>query len=295
MVEYVQLKVGNNHTIANIDAQLRVQHTRNVVGSFYEALAAHVFTAVRWTGGEVYVRERDRRAVFNGPHPPCLVPDLVRRHDATFIESKGGNYHSQFKIYKWQAELYDALRRRAMVPIYRPRVEYAIFMHGLTSMTKSLGTARRLIAELAQNTMCCILVDLDVVLGFDKWVGTVEYGSEDHGRQYYPPFYPISSRYLRVLRNDPRTCLAQMGLEPFRFSVINREMDTGVFVDGTEINGFPIMEIKRKRGRRRGYNGMVDESWLTKISQREIFTRGTDVLGDLASEIDYQVDDDQLF
>ena len=119
MIEFVGLKVGNNQTVADLDAQLRVQHTRNVVGSFYEALAAHVFGAQRWMGGEVYVYEADRGKYVEGVHPNCLVPDLVRAKDATYIEVKGGSRRSQFKIYRWQAELYDDLRASALVPIYK--------------------------------------------------------------------------------------------------------------------------------------------------------------------------------
>lgn len=280
----VNLKVGCNQTSTDLDALLKVQHTRNVVGSFYEALAAHVFGAQRWSGGEVYADESHRGQYSADNIPNCLIPDLVRRKDATYIEVKGGNRHSQFKVYRWQAELYNSLRRNAQVPVYRPRVEYAIFMHDLQGMTKKYRTARNLIAALTQNTLCCVLLDLDVVLAFERWVGTVEYGDWNSGRQYYPHFYPISSRHVRQLMEHPRQCLTEMGLNTARYSVVEHQAAENLVIDETKAEAFPVLEIQTRRHLRSGYHGPVDESWLTKVRQAEIFSTEPDILGGLADD-----------
>ena len=279
----VKLKVGGSQVTTDLDAPLRVQHTRNVVGSFYEALAAHVLGAERWEGGGVYINEDDRGQCSAGNIPNCLIPDLVRRKDATFIEVKGGSRHSQFKIYRWQAELYNSIRQRSRLPIYRPRVEYVLFMHDLKGMTKKHGTARKLIEALTKNTLCCVILDLDVVLAFDFWVGTVEYGDWHSGRQYYPHFYPISSRHIRMLMDDPRTCLKQMGLNTGRYSVVHRQAAESLIIDETRAEAFPVLEVRGKRHERFGYHGPIDESWLTRMTQTAIFEEAeNDILGDLA-------------
>lgn len=285
-MSFVQLKVGNSLSNADLDQQLKVQHTRNVVGSFYEALAAHIFNAERWRGEEIYVSEKDRNKPYEGIHPNRLIPDLVRRENSTYIEVKGGNKNSQFKVYKWQAELYDELRRRATVPIYRPRVEYAIFMHGLKGMTKKLGTPRRLIGALAENTICCVVLDLDIILRFQSWMGTVEYGDPNgvDSRQYYPQFYPITSKHLRKLQENPRKHLRAMGLKARNFTVERKMVGEGMKVNGSFVEPFMMLTLRRKRRQRKAYTGFVDESWFTRAKQKEFFSREKDVLDQLANE-----------
>jgi hypothetical protein len=290
MSEYVRLKVGTSHAIANLDHKLNVQHTRNVVGSFYEALSSNLFHAIRWAGGEIYASESDRGV------PPeqleessCLTPDLVRREGATWIESKGGNSGSQFKIDLAQALLYDRISRRATIPIYRPRVEYAIFMHELRRMTKRYKTPRALIHELAEQTSCAVLLDLSIVLKFEQWIGTVEYGVPGVTRGYYPPFFPISSKHLKLLIEGPRICLREMGLDACRYKVEVKEVGKGLRVNGSTMKPFTLLSIRRIRHPRDNYQGPTDRSWLSGVKQPELFegNKRMDPLEQLADEDDF--------
>ena len=300
MNDYVRLKIGESESQTDLDEPLKVQHTRNVVGSFYEALAAHLFDAVRWRGEEVYVYEEDRGAdAPSDPDapPPCLIPDLVQRERSTFIEVKGGNPRSQYKIYRWQAELYDEIRRHATKPMYRPRVEYAIFMHNLLRMTKRQKTPRKLISALARGTECCVLVDLDVVLRFERWCGTAEYGSPE-GRSHYPTFYTFSPKHLKLLLKDPRQVLQQLGLEDcevggrhigrqfnLRRSVAGIDPKAPLFhrvvVGGTQLHPFPVLTIRRKRKLRPPYAGVVEP-----FRQEQLIPPPSDPLSTLAGEDD---------
>lgn len=274
MNDYVRLKIGESEAQTDLDAPLKVQNTRNVVGSFYEAMAAHLFDAVHWRGGEVYPYEADRGVALNSEEPPCLIPDLVQRERSTFIEVKGGNPRSQYKIYRWQAELYDAIRRHATRPMYRPRVEYAIFMHNLLRMTKRQKTPRKLISALAQSTECCVLLDLDVVLCFERWCGTAEYLNPE-SRLGYPAFYTFSPRHLKQLLKEPRRVLQQLELEDCEVDGqrIGRQFNMRRFTAGVGPNGplfhrvmvgdtslapFPVLTIRRKRKQRPPYLGPVE-------------------------------------
>ena len=303
MNDYVRLKIGEREAATDLDAPLKRQNTRNVVGSFYEALAAHLFDAVRWRGEEVYSYEEDRDADLTpdpNANPPCLIPDLVQRERATFIEVKGGNAWSQYKIYRWQAHVYDDIRRHATLPIYRPRVEYAIFMHNLRRMTKRQKTARRLIEALSGATECCVLMDLDVVLRFERWCGTAEYGSPE-GRSHYPTFYTFSARHLRQLLTQPRQVLQQLELEDCevdgrrigrQFTVTRRTagvndrcpLFTRTLVGDAPLKPFPVLTVRRKRKPRPAYKGPIDKSWISEIRQEFLFTPPPDALDGLANE-----------
>lgn len=297
MTEWVRLKVGETVAPTDLDKTLKVQHSRNVVGSFYEALASLMFGAERWEGQEIYAYEEDRD--YSGPvdpdaDPPCLIPDLLRRGDSTFIEVKGGNAKSQFKIYRWQAQLYDRIRRHGSYPIYRPRVEYAIFMHSLQRITKRLKTPRRLIEALAGSTLCCVLLDLDLVLGFDRWCGTAEYTGETR-RQQYPTFYTMSSRHMNLMMEDPAAVLEELGLPRRRFSITRRtygEVDYPLFqrilVGEQPLTPFPVVSIRHKRHKRPCYTGPVDMSWISHVKQEDLFpgSEPPDMLNDLTGEPD---------
>ncbi len=299
MNDYVRLSIGESAAQTNLDAPLKVQNTRNVVGSFYEALAAHLFSAVRWQGREVYPNEGDRDADAEGPDPPCVIPDLVQRERSTFIEVKGGNPRSQYKLFRWQAELYDEIRRRGTQPMYRPRVEYAIFMHNLLRMTKRQKTARKLIAALAQNTECCVLMDLDVVLRFERWCGTAEY-LDPEARTGYPTFYTFSPKYLKLLLADPRSVLRELELEDCtidgqhikrQFSIHRFTASVGdrgplfpsLSVGDTPIQPFPVLTIRRKRKLRPPYTGPVDMSWRGVAQQEYLIQPPADPLEALAN------------
>jgi len=273
-----------------LDSPLQVQHTRNVVGSFYEALGAFILSAERWTGGDVYACE-SHRVEYDGEDPPCLQPDLIRRRDSTFIEVKGGAERSTFKIYRHQAELYAKLRRCARFPIYRPRIEYILFMHRLRGMTRKYKTVRSLLEALAVHTVCAVHLDLDALLRFNGWCGTAEY---ENGRVHYPCFYTTGPRHMRALLRAPARALEEMGLDVSRFRVRKwiapspeAPLLTRVFVGETPLTPFPVTSIIRPRRRRAGYDGPIDPSWKSLIRQEHLFAPEPDMLDNLAEEIPF--------
>lgn len=264
MGDELPIKVGRNLCSTDMDGPLTAFHAKNVVGAFYEHLAAYVLGAERWEGGEVYAYEEDRNDRNPDPEadPVCLAPDLIRRKNSTFIEVKGANKKSTFKIYRGQARLYDEMRRVATKPIHRPRVEYILFMHELIGMTKQYDTPRELVAALAQHTTLCVHLDLNIVLRFAKWCGTSEYGSV-HAPFHYPEFYSFTSRHMKTLYHWPRLSLAELGLPVQRYRVRRwwgGESELPLFplhFVGTPLKPFPIVSIYKIREPRASYEGPI--------------------------------------
>lgn len=279
----VAIPVGSTIAPTDPDARLSIQHTRNVVGAFYETLTrALVSGAVRWRGGPI-----------PGPpgvefeHRASLTPDLVIPGRSTFLEVKGGNAHSIFLPYVWQAQLYAAIRAGATAPIYRPRIEYVFYMHDLRGMVRTHQTTRALVAGLARHTLCGVLLDLDLVLAFEAWAGVTSYGdADDPERYYYPPFYHLRPAALRRLVHEPRACLAELvGPEKARRYGVQASLAgtgqhwrrgqsrqlpllDGVLFGDTSLAPFPFVTVRKRRHRRSAYRGAVDRLWAEGVEQQ---------------------------
>lgn len=298
MSKRIHLKVGNSLNPIHPDHRLNVQSAKNVVGAFYESLASYLFHAERWEGGSIYAWESDMlredepppksRYRPEGDVPTSLTPDLLRPEDCTFIEVKGGNSRSTYKSFTWQAELYDRIRRHATLPIYRPRVEYAFFLHNVLGMTKGCRTVGKLVSALARNTELCVLLDLDLVLKFEEWCGVVSYGDpEDPESYYYAPFYKLKPNQLRGLVRHPRECLDEIaGKDQLNYGVTTRmvgaqggqlDMFELLEVDGTPLAPFPLMRIRRRgRSRRAPFEGINAPDWREQAHQEPMFDEPQD-------------------
>lgn len=286
------------------DHRLSVQSAKNVVGAFYESLASHIFDAERWEGGPVYAHEGDidkdseakSRYRSGGDEPLSLSPDLLRRKDCTFIEVKGGNCGSTYKPFTWQAELYDRIRRRATLPIYRPRVEYAFFMHSVLGMVKKCRTVGNLVAALARNTDLCVLMDLDLVLQFSQWCRVASYGDpDDPDSYYYPPFYHLKPKQLRSMLVNPRDCLDELlGAGQVNYDVSQRlvgarseqlNLFEHLEVDGTPLAPFPLLRIRRRGRRRRApFGGISTSDWREFTHQEPMFEEPQDAWAPTGSD-----------
>lgn len=283
MSEFVRIRVGDSRSYADLDQRLLVQHSRNFVGSFYEAVAANICGAVQWEAGEICSQDGD-----------SLIPDLLRRQDACFVEVKGGNKNSQFKIYEWQIELYRRIHQSMRFPVYRPRIEYAIFVHSLKDITKKLKTPRRLIEALAQNTLFGVVIDLEILLKMRNSIGTLSYGYNGK-RGYYPSFVPITTRHLRQLTEFPQNYLMSLGLNPERFSFRKICFGKGVSVNDQQVLPFDVFVCSKRRHQRFGYNGSVDQSLVTGTSQIELFSRESDCLQTMSEDTAWKQGDDVPF
>ena len=280
---HISIKVGKHLAPTDVDAQLHRQHIRNVVGMFYEMLAADVFGAERWKGGEVHCAKRHEIA-----DPTCaaelhsLIPDLVIRRESAYLETKANNSESPLKVYLHQVSRYERIRRGSTAPIYRPRVYYAFFLHRLQRIGKKIKTIRRLIPALARNTRLAVMVDFDVILAFDRWTRIVEYGDPELSRQHYPPHYYLRPSKIVRLAQEPRACLEEMELPQRRFHTKRFVYGTHhdqldlfdqTFVGKTAVAPFPVTVIRRKRNPRPPYTGPVDDTWYREaaLPQEEFF------------------------
>lgn len=262
----IPVNVGRGTQDADLDKHLNYAHTKNVVGAFCEAVGAYAIGAKEWKGScfPLPSRIKDEWSLPGEP-PRSVMPDLIKEDSSTLVEVKGGRDNGALKVFEWQAQAYDALRKSGDWPIYRPRVEYLFILHGLTKrITATYHTPRGVIAALARNVELAVLVDLDVVLQFSSWCGVREHG-QPNGSYWYPPFYNLLPRYLKRLAKEPRACLDELGLNGNRFRVLRWEVGRSEALllhqvkvcDEVFLAPFPLTYIKKVRGVRKPYEEEV--------------------------------------
>ena len=139
-----------------------------------------------------------------------------------------------------------------------------------------------------------------MVLRFERWCGTAEYGSPE-GRSHYPTFYTFSPKHLKRLLAEPRTVLQELQLEDCVVDGqrIGRQFNlcrstAGIddhcplfgrtLVGDTPLRPFPVLTVRRERKRRAPYEGSVDANWISAIRQESMFPPAPDTLDTLAGD-----------
>lgn len=208
----------------------------HVLGYFYELLTQGFY------GGDLskHIRHIEEQKLKH------LMPDLIDHSRKGIGESKARRVNKSFNLRDNQIEKYETLQKENT----DYKIYFALYSHLLSSTKKYKESKDELFKELADKTLCSIVLPFSIILQLNACrdsglVSRFEGGTGERSR-YDAATTPVQ-KTMALLYYMPESLIEVLDLNPENYE-INRFISPVDFsVAGNHVRQFPILQIREKK------------------------------------------------